>query len=221
MGRVWSREELQQLGRICRRHGVIVFSDEIHADFVWQGQHQVFATVDPDFAAFTITATSPSKTFNIAGLQVSNIFIPDEALRRQFRRAYNASGYSQLNAAGLIAAEAAYRDGGVWYDAVRAYLKDNIAYMREFVATRLPELKMIEPEGTYLVWVDFRGLGLDAAALEELILNKAKLWLDSGAIFGEVGQGFQRFNIACPRATLTKALTQLEVAGEACRKGNL
>ena len=221
VGRVWSREELQQLGRICRRHGVIVFSDEIHADFVWQGQHQVFAAADPDFAAFTITAASPSKTFNIAGLQVSNIFIPDEALRRQFRRAYNASGYSQLNAAGLIAAEAAYRDGGVWYDAVKAYLKDNIAYMREFIATRLPELRMIEPEGTYLVWVDFRGLGLDAAALEELILNKAKLWLDSGAIFGEVGQGFQRFNIACPRAILTKALTQLEGAVEACRKGNL
>ena len=221
VGRVWSREELQQLGHICRRHGVIVFSDEIHADFVWQGQHQVFATVDPDFAAFTITATSPSKTFNIAGLQVSNIFIPDAALRRQFRRAYNASGYSQLNAAGLIAAEAAYRDGGVWYDAVKAYLKDNIAYMREFVAARLPELRMIEPEGPYLVWVNFRGLALDAAALEELILNKAKLWLDSGAIFGEVGQGFQRFNIACPRATLTKALTQLEGAVDACRKGNL
>lgn len=131
------------------------------------------------------------------------------------------AGYSQLNAAGLIAAEAAYRDGGVWYDAGKAYLKDNIAYMREFVATRLPELRMIEPEGTCLVWVDFRGLALDAAALEELILNKAKLWLDSGAIFGEVGQGFQRFNIACPRATLTKALSQLEGAVEACRKGNL
>ena len=210
VGRVWSREELLQVGRICQRHGVTVFSDEIHADFVWQGKHQVFAEVDPAFAAFTITATAPSKTFNIAGLQVSNIFIADEALRAKFRHTYNASGYSQLNAAGLVAAEAAYRDGETWYNAVKAYIVDNIAYMREFIATRLPRLRMIEPEGTYLVWVDFRRLGLDNDALEDLVLHKANLWLDSGAIFGPVGEGFQRFNIACPRATLTQALEQLE-----------
>ena len=189
-----------------------VFSDEIHADFVWQGRHQVFAAVDPAFAAFTITATAPSKTFNIAGLQVSNIFIADDALRAKFRRAYNASGYSQLNAAGLIAAEAAYRGGEVWYNAVKAYLVENIAYMRDFINTRLPQLRMIEPEGTYLVWVDFRKLGLDNGALEDLILHKAGLWLDSGAIFGPVGEGFQRFNIACPRATLKLALEKLEAA---------
>ena len=220
VGRVWRCDELLQLGRICRRHGVTVFSDEIHADFVWQGRHQVFATVDPAFAAFTITATSPSKTFNIAGLQASNIFIPDEALRKKFRHAYNASGYSQLNAAGLIAAEAAYNDGGVWYEAVKAYIRANIAYMREFLKVRLPELKMTEPEGTYLVWVDFRGLGLDGDALEDFVLHKAKLWLDSGAIFGKVGEGFQRFNVACPRATLQQALEQLERAvRENCREG--
>ncbi len=210
VGRVWSREELLQLGRICRRHGVTVFSDEIHADFVWQGQHLVFAAVDPAFAAFTITATAPSKTFNIAGLQVSNVFIADADLRESFRHAYNASGYSQLNAAGIIAAEAAYRDGETWYEAVKAYIQENIAYMRSFIQTRLPQLRMIEPEGTYLVWVDFRGLGMDNDALEDLIVNKAGLWLDSGAIFGGVGEGFQRFNVACPRATLTKALERLE-----------
>ena len=212
VGRVWSREELLQVGRICQRHGVTVFSDEIHADFVWQGKHQVFAAVDPAFAAFTITATAPSKTFNIAGLQVSNIFIADEALRAKFRHAYNASGYSQLNVAGLVAAEAAYRDGETWYNAVKAYITDNIAYMREFIAEKLPQLRMIEPEGTYLVWVDFRRLGLSNDALEDLVLHKANLWLDSGAIFGPVGEGFQRFNVACPRATLTKALEQLETA---------
>lgn len=220
VGRVWHCDELLQLGRICRRHGVTVFSDEIHEDFVWQGRHQVFTAVDPAFAAFTITATSPSKTFNIAGLQASNIFIPDEALRKKFRHAYNASGYSQLNAAGLIAAEAAYNDGGVWYEAVKAYIRANIAYMREFLKARLPELKMTEPEGTYLVWVDFRGLGLDGDALEDFVLHKAKLWLDSGAIFGKVGEGFQRFNAACPRATLQQALEQLERAmRENCREG--
>lgn len=212
VGRVWSREELLQIGHICEKHGVTVFSDEIHADFVWKGQHQVFAALDPAFAAFTITATAPSKTFNIAGLQVSNIFIADEALRAKFRHAYNASGYSQLNAAGLIAAEAAYRDGGTWYEAVKTYLQANIAYTREFLRARLPQLRMIEPEGTYLVWIDFRRLGLTTEELEDLILHKANLWLDSGAIFGAVGQGFQRINIACPRATLTKALEQLEAA---------
>ena len=209
VGRVWSYKVLLQLGDICRRHGVIVFSDEIHADFVWKGSHQVFAEVDPAFAAFTVTATAPSKTFNIAGLQVSNIFIADAGLREIFCHEYNASGYSQLNAAGLIAAEAAYRDGETWYNAAKDYIQDNIAYMRRFIQTRLPQLRMIEPEGTYLVWVDFRRLGLDNTALEDLILNKAGLWLDSGAIFGPVGEGFQRFNVACPRATLTRALEQL------------
>ena len=212
VGRVWSREELLKIGEICQRHGVTVFSDEIHADFVWKGEHQVFAALDPAFAAFTITATAPSKTFNIAGLQVSNIFIADEALRAKFRHAYNASGYSQLNAAGLIAAEAAYRDGETWYEAVKVYLQANIAYAGEFLRTRLPQLRMIEPEGTYLIWIDFRRLGLTTDELEDLILHKANLWLDSGAIFGTVGQGFQRINIACPRATLTKALEQLEAA---------
>ena len=212
VGRVWSREELLKIGEICQRHGVTVFSDEIHADFVWKGEHQVFAALDPAFAAFTITATAPSKTFNIAGLQVSNIFIADETLRGKFRHAYNASGYSQLNAAGLIAAEAAYRDGETWYEAVKTYLQANIAYTREFLRTRLPQLRMIEPEGTYLIWIDFRRLGLTTDELEGLILHKANLWLDSGAIFGTVGQGFQRINIACPRATLTKALEQLEAA---------
>ena len=148
----------------------------------------------------------------MAGIVHSIEELVGHALRAKFRRAYNASGYSQLNAAGLIAAEAAYRGGEVWYNAVKAYLAENIAYMREFINTRLPQLRMIEPEGTYFVWVDFRKLGLDNGALEDLILHKAGLWLDSGAIFGPVGEGFQRFNIACPRATLQRALEKLEAA---------
>ncbi len=212
VGRVWTKDELLQVGRICQKHKVLVFSDEIHADFVWKGEHQMFAAASPEFAEFTITAISPSKTFNIAGLQTSNIFIPDEGLREQFSHELNASGYSQLNAAGIIAAETAYRDGGEWYEAVKRYISDNIAYMRDFLSKRLPMLNMIEPEGTYLVWVDCRALGLSADELDDLILNKAKLWLDSGAIFGTTGQGFQRFNVACPRATLTQALEQLEQA---------
>ena len=211
IGRVWTLEELQAIGRICKQYGVFVASDEIHCDFAFaEHPHHVFLEACPELADQALVCTAPSKTFNIAGLQVSNIFIADEALRAKFRHAYNASGYSQLNAAGLVAAEAAYRDGETWYNAVKAYIVDNNAYMREFIATRLPRLRMIEPEGTYLVWVDFRRLGLDNDALEDLVLHKANLWLDSGAIFGPVGEGFQRFNIACPRATLTQALEQLE-----------
>lgn len=212
VGRVWSTEELKRIGYICRDHAVTVFSDEIHADFVWYGQHQVFAAADTSFETFTVTATAPSKTFNIAGLQTSNIFIADTRLKEKFTYAYNASGYSQLNAAGIIAAEAAYRYGETWYNAVKAYIDENIKYMRDFLQKKLPELKMIEPEGTYLVWVDFRGLGLSGNELENLILYKANLWLDSGSIFGATGEGFQRFNSACPRITLTHALEQLESA---------
>lgn len=212
VGRVWSREELEKLGDICQKHQVIVVSDEIHEDFVYQGRHQVFANVKKEYQDFTITCTAPSKTFNIAGLQVSNIFIANPCLKQKIRKEINAVGYSQLNAAGLAACQAAYQKGEEWYQAMLAYVKENIAYTKQFVETRLPGVKMAEPEGTYLVWMDFRGLGLADSELEELIVKKAGLWLDSGSIFGDEGRGFQRVNVACPRKTLKLALTKLEKA---------
>lgn len=212
VGRVWSREELEKLGDICQKHQVIVVSDEIHEDFVYQGRHQVFANVKKEYQDFTITCTAPSKTFNIAGLQVSNIFIANPCLKQKIRKEINAVGYSQLNAAGLFACQAAYQKGEEWYQAMLAYVKENIAYTKQFVETRLPGVKMAEPEGTYLVWMDFRGLGLADSELEELIVKKAGLWLDSGSIFGDEGRGFQRVNVACPRKTLKLALTKLEKA---------
>lgn len=211
VGRVWSREELIRLGDICYRHNVIIVSDEIHADFVFNGKHQVLANLKEEYKKITIVATSPSKTFNIAGLQVSNIFIPNQELRRKFRKELDASGYSQLNVMGLVATKAAYEYGEEWYEAMHKYVSENIAYAKQFICERLPKVKVVETEGTYLMWLDFRELKLSAGELDELIIKKAKLWLDSGKIFGESGKGFQRINVACPRKTLTEALTKLEL----------
>lgn len=212
VGRVWSRKELESVGDICLKHKVIVVSDEIHADFVFQGKHSVFAGIKEEYQDISVICTAPSKTFNIAGLQVSNIFISNRELRHRFKKQIAAAGYSQVNGAGLIACEAAYRDGEEWYQGMLSYVKENISYMKAFLEERLLRLKMLEPEGTYLVWVDFRNLQLSQEELQDLIIQKAKLWLDGGEIFGETGKGFQRFNTACPRATLQKALEQLEQA---------
>lgn len=210
--RVWEREELERLGDICYRHNVIVVSDEIHSDFVWKGKHQVFADLKEEYREISVTCTAPSKTFNIAGLQVSNIFIPNTRLRHQFKRQLDASGYSQLNAVGIVACEAAYRDGREWYDGVCSYIKENIEYVGKYLEENIPGVKLLKPEGTYLLWLDFRELHLSDTALEDLIIKKAGLWLDSGAIFGDAGKGFQRINAACPREILEKALNKLEEA---------
>ena len=218
VGRVWTKEELLRLGDICERYGVIVVSDEIHADFVFEGSHQVLAGLEESYRKFVVTCTAPSKTFNLAGLQVSNIFIPDDALRRKFEQAVGASGYSQLNTMGLVACEAAYRHGEEWYEAVKAYIRENLAYAQHFLEEQIPQVKAVEPEGTYLLWVDFRSLGLSRRELEDLIVKKAGLWLDSGDIFGAAGRGFERINVACPRSVLSEALERLARAVRECVK---
>lgn len=212
VGRVWTREELTRLGDICYKHHVIVVSDEIHADFVFKGKHEVFANLREEYKEISIVATSPSKTFNIAGLQVSNIFIPNPEIKRKIRKQIDATGYSQLNVMGLIATKAAYEHGEEWYQAMLKYVRENIAYTKQFIEEKIPGVKLVENEGTYLLWLDFRELKLSDSELEELIVHKAKLWLDSGRIFGEVGSGFQRINVACPRKTLTEALARIEMA---------
>ncbi|MDR1550171.1 MAG: pyridoxal phosphate-dependent aminotransferase [Hungatella sp.] len=212
VGRVWSLEELEKLGEICIRRDILVVSDEIHQDFVFEGKHLVFASLSEEVKNRTITCTSPSKTFNLAGLQISNIFIANQKLRRRFRRQVAAAGYSQLNTLGLTACEAAYRHGEEWHEQLMVYLRANITYVREFIKEKIPRVKLIEPEGTYLVWLDFRELGLTEEEREDLIIKKAGLWLDSGAMFGPVGEGFERINIACPRSILEQALGNLEKA---------
>ncbi len=212
VGRVWTKEELIRMGDICYRHHVIVVSDEIHADFVFHGKHQVFANLKKQYEEISIICTSPSKTFNLAGLQVSHIFIQNPQIKRAFRKQIDAAGYSQLNVMGLTACEAAYQYGEEWYKAMYQYVQDNIAFTKKYVEENLSGVTMVEHEGTYLVWLDFRETGLNVEQLEELIIHKAKLWLDSGKIFGDSGKGFQRINAACPRKILEEALSRINHA---------
>ncbi len=213
VGRVWKEEELRKIGDLCIKYNVITVSDEIHGDFTYPGYpHHVFASLGEKYAKNSVICTAPSKTFNIAGLQVSNIFIPNDSLRRRFQVAVNQAGYSQLNMLGLVACQAAYEDGREWLEELKIYLKKNLDFVREYLQENLPQIHLIEPEGTYLIWLDFRELGLPENELEDLIVNKANLWLDSGAIFGKVGEGFERINIACPRSLLEEALNNLKTA---------
>ncbi len=214
VGRVWSEAELRRVGDICLAHGVIVVSDEIHSDFVWEGKHTVFAALGEKYAANCVICTAPSKTFNIAGLQISNIFIPDATLRKSFRKQVAAAGYSQVNTLGLVACEAAYRYGRDWLEQVKEYIQDNIDFTAAYLEQNLPQIKLIRPQGTYLVWLDCSELGLSAQEREQWLWHKAHLWLDGGGIFGAEGQAYERINVACPRTTLLQGLEQLKTAVE-------
>ena len=213
VGRVWTREELREMGRICRKHGVFIVSDEIHCDFAFPGHgHSVFLQATPEMENMSIICTAPSKSFNIAGLQISNIWIPSADVRAKFNRQIDASGYSQLNIMGLAACRAAYAQGGPWLDQCSAYMRANLDYLRDFLQEKIPAIKLVEPEGTYFAWLDCSGLGLTRGELNDLIINRAGLWLDAGHIFGEKSEQFQRIVLACPRATLIRATEQLEQA---------
>lgn len=213
VGRVWTKEELLRVGEICQKHGVLVVSDEIHADFTYAGHtHRVFASVKSEFADFTITCTAPSKTFNLAGLQNSNIFIPNRQLRHAYKKELCACGCGGTNCMGMAACQAAYEAGADWLEQLKQYLAGNLAYVRQFLREKLPDIALIEPEGTYLVWLDLRKLGLTEQQQRQLIVQDAKLWLDTGTLFGQGGEGFERINIACPRATIEQAMQRLERA---------
>lgn len=213
VGRVWTVDELKRMGDICARYGVFVVSDEIHCDFSFPGHpHTMFAKACPEFLESTIICTSPGKSFNLAGLQVSNIWIPNPNVRKKFLKAMDRSGYSQLNTMGLVAARAAYESGEEWLSQCKEYLQGNLDYLRSFLREKLPEIKLTEPEGTYFAWLDCSGLGLNCKELNNLVIHKAKLWLDAGHIFGRNADRFQRVVLACNRRTLEQALVQLEQA---------
>ena len=208
-GRVFTKEELTAMGDLCVKHGVKVVSDEIHNDFVFRGEHTVFATVKKEYEQISVICTSPSKTFNLASMLISNIFIPDRELRKRFRHEVDAAGISQLSALGLVAAKAAYEQGDEWYEQMMSYVGENIRYVKEYVKENLPGVTVIDGEGTYLMWLDFRGTGLNPEELDRRIIYEAKLWLDSGKIFGSTGAGFQRINVAAPKAILTECLERI------------
>ena len=210
VGRVWTEQELEKLADICYRHGVYVFSDEIHFDFVYRGQEHIsFARLDDKYKEKFILGTSASKTFNIAGLQVANIIIPNKDVRDKFRRENEAAGYSQSNILGLVATKSVYEKGDEWLDELLEYLEGNLSYIRNFLTEKLPEVKLVEPEGTYLVWLDFSGVTEDPGGLKEIVQEKARLWLDAGVIFGKETALFERINIACPRSTVELAMNRL------------
>ena len=207
--RVFTKEELERLGDICLKHDVLVVADEIHNDFALYGEHTVFAKVKEEFADHCIVCTSVSKTFNLASMLISNIFIPNATIRRPFMKQVDAAGISQLSALGLTATQAAYEHGEEWYEHVISYIKENIAFVKKYAEENLPGVKVIDGEGTYLMWLDFRGTGLSPEEIDRRIIHEAKLWLDSGRIFGKTGEGFQRINVAVPRATLTECMDRI------------
>lgn len=213
VGRVWTKEELTELGNICLEHNVMVVSDEIHSDLLLADQvHTPFASISERFAQNSIICTAPSKTFNLAGLQISNIIIPNKRLREVFQNKMNALSLQLGNTIGLSATESAYRHGEEWLDQLLVYLRQNLDFLTRYIEEHIEGIKVIKPEGTYLVWLDCRELGLDAKGLERLIQKQAKVALDEGYIFGTEGEGFTRINIACPRSILAEGLRRIERA---------
>jgi cystathionine beta-lyase len=212
IGRVWERSELEKLVEVCIRKDILIVSDEIHSDLIIGNiKHTCVATISDEAACRTVTLTAPSKTFNLAGLKTSNIIISDRKLREAFTNVTSSLSLS-ANIFGLAAAEAAYSKGEAWLEELLEYLRGNFKTLQEYIATKIPELKVYPLEGTYLPWIDCKALGLDDAQLMEFFLRKAKLWLDQGRVFGSQGSGFMRINIACPRSLLLKALDRLEGA---------
>ena len=208
-GRVFTKEELTGMGDLCVKYGVKVVSDEIHNDFVFQGEHTVFAFVKKEYEDICVVCTSPSKTFNLASMLISNIFIPGDKMRKKFQHEVDAAGISQLSALGIVAAKTAYEKGDEWYHAMLSYVRENIAYVKAYIADHMPGVNVIDGEGTYLLWLDFRKTGIDPDELDRRIIYDAKLWLDSGKIFGKTGAGFQRINVAAPRKTVEECLERI------------
>ena len=209
-GRVFTKEELTGMGDLCVKHGVTVVSDEIHNDFVFRGEHTVFASIKREFEDICVVCTSPSKTFNLASMMISNIFVPNKELRQKFQHQVDAAGISQLGVLGLVATQTAYEKGDEWYENMLKYVWENIAYVKKYVKDNMPGVNVIDGEGTYLLWLDFRGTGIDADELDRRIICDAKLWLDSGKIFGKTGTGFQRINVAAPRKTIEECMERIK-----------
>ena len=210
-GRVWTHEELKKMSEICIQNNVLVVSDEIHSDIVFgNNRHTVYASLSDAALNNSIICTSPSKTFNLAGLQFSNILIADSEVRNRYKKEIERTGYDEPNLMGISAAVAAYSQGGQWFDSVKKYIYENINFMKEYFKEYCPRIKVCEPEGTYLVWLDFSDFTeFTSHEISERILNTAKVWLDDGTMFGTEGEKFERINAATPRKILAEALERI------------
>ena len=206
-GRVWTREELTRLGDICFRHGLIVISDEIHCELTLPGYtYTPFASISEEFQRHTVSCISPSKSFNIAGLQIANIVCQDEAIRNRIDKAININEVCDVNPFGVVATEAAYSEGEEWLLQLMEHIKGNYDYMTDFCKQNLPDFPITILEGTYLAWMDCSCLGMTSEHLEKELLSKAKLWINAGTMYGPEGEGFMRWNLACPRINVEDGL---------------
>ena len=209
-GRVWTKQELQKISEICLAHNVLVVSDEIHSDITFGSNvHTVYGSLSEQALKNSIICTAPSKSFNLAGLQFSNIFIADEKLRKAFSEELDKTGYDEPSVFGIVAATAAYSKGADWFDSVKSYIWENILFAKKYIEENASQIKVLVPEGTYLLWLDFSKTGLSDSEINDRVLNKAKVWLDSGSMFGKEGEKFQRINCATPRIILEDALKRI------------
>ena len=208
-GRVWTPDELTRLGNICLRNGVTVVADEIHCELVYQGfKYTPFASLSDAFLHRSVTCVSPSKAFNIAGLQIANIVAFDNDLRSRIDKAININEVCDVNPFGVAATIAAYNEGEEWLNQLVDYLHGNYEAMAEFCRRELPEFPITRLEGTYLVWMDCSSLGMPSDALEHALLDDARLWLNAGTMYGAEGEGYMRWNIACPRSVMLDGLNR-------------
>ncbi|MFC3165803.1 MalY/PatB family protein [Ciceribacter thiooxidans] len=213
-GNVWSEDELRTMGEICARNGVLVISDEIHEDLILNPakKHIPFASLGEEFAENSITCTAPSKTFNLPGLQSANVFVPNKRIRDELQRQYARNVFELVNVLGMVAAEAAYACGEPWLEEMLTYLRTNHAHFAGAINNVDPRLKVLPADSLYLAWMDCRGLGMDAVALDKFMLTKARVWLDKGQKFGIEGHGFMRVNLGCPRSTVDEAIRRITAA---------
>ena len=210
-GRVWTKEELTRTGDICMRHGVTVIADEIHCELVYPGHtYTPFASLSEDFLKHSVTCVSPSKAFNIAGLQIANIIAADESIRQRIDKAININEVCDVNPFGVLATIAAYNDGEEWLTQLLEYINGNYLCMKDFCKVHLPQFPIAELEGTYLVWMDCRALHTPSEELEHRLVNEARLWLNAGTMYGAEGEGFMRWNIACPRKQMLEGLKRFK-----------
>jgi cystathionine beta-lyase len=221
IGRVWTREELALAGEICRRHNVLIISDEIHGDLVYDPHRFTpVVSISNELAETAIACLSPAKTFNIAGMIDAMAVIPNDEHRQRFHDFARRFHTNKTNVFASAAIEAAYREGSQWLDELLVYLQSNVDWLKSYLDENLPPVALVEPEGTHLVWLDFRGLGLKPKKLERFLAQKARLALNAGYWFGREGAGYARMNIACPQSTLHEAMSRLKIAIHAYQRGD-
>lgn len=219
VGRAWTRDELKAVGDICLKYRIPIISDEIHSDLMLYGhRHTVMAGISRELAEITITCTSATKTFNLAGLQAATIFFPNQEMKNKYEKFWFGLDVHRNSCFSLVAVEAAFRCGGEWLAQLLEYIEGNIDFAAEYLKANIPEIHFCKPECTYMIWLDCRDLGLEGDDLPRFIIEEAKLALNDGRSFGTEGAGFMRMNLACPRSTLVKALKQLQAAVDKKRK---